>query len=300
MASQSPRTGAPVKVFEGVLDLEPTNMGLLFGRNGEALRKYVTGKSFHAIKKAYGEDFAAALKAVDGNTDDKSVRFKTDPEDLGRILVKVNFPSKEELEGKDNVPYTVEILCDTEDLNSPKFHEIVKKNMDTHAKNCSIKKAPEDKFTHKMVFTADLDHEGMIGRFVGARGKNIRALSDEVKEALGVSYVRICMNPASEPLARGPWKGKFIRLDTHEDNAFSVNIIVAANLPGGRQANFKDTMKVLVPVINAAVQRLEGDRFSGGGGGDTAEIMASEFLDGLSERPASPSYLPEECQTPPW
>jgi hypothetical protein len=126
---------------------------------------------------------------------------------------------------------------------------------------------------------------------VGARGKNIRALSEEVKEALGVSYVRICMNPASEPLARGPWKGKFIRIATTEDYNFPVNIIVAANLPGGRQADFKKTMKVLVPIINAAVQKLEPERF--GGSEDSAEIMASEFLDELSERPMSPAYTPE-------
>ena len=279
-----------MNAFSGVLDLDPANLGLFFGRNGESLRKYVTGKSFHAIKKIYGEDFAEALKKVDGNRDDKSLRFKTDPEDLGRILVKVNFPSKEELEGADTVAYTVEILCDKEDLNTEKYHEIVKKNMETHAKNCSVKKAPEDKFSHKMIFTANIDHEGLIGRFIGAGGKNIRALSEEVKSALGVSFVRINMVPASEPLSRGPWKGKFIRLETQSDG-FSVNIIVAANLPDGRNADYKKTMKAIVPIINASVQRLEEDLTTGG----NSEISASEFLDSLSGedyRPSSPCYDP--------
>jgi predicted RNA-binding protein YlqC (UPF0109 family) len=272
MASQSPRTGSPMNVFTGVLNLDPSNMGLFFGRNGEALRKYVTGKSFHAIKKTYGEDFAAALKAVDGNVDDKSVRFKTDPQDLGRILVKVNFPSKDELEGKDSVSYTVEILCDKEDLNTEKFHEIVKKNMETHAKNCSVKKAPEDKFSHKIVFTTNIDHEGLIGRFIGVKGKNIRALSEEVKSALGVSFVHISMVPVSEPLTRAPWRGKFIRLVSESDGV-PVNIIVSANLPGGHHADYVMTMKTIVPIINDSVQSLFFKEQSGG----DAEIMASEF-----------------------
>ncbi len=289
MASQSPRTGAPVKVFEGVLDISPSEMGLFFGPGGKSLRQFVTGKSFRMIVQAYGEDYAAALKSVDGNVDDKSVRFKTDPEDLGRILVKVNFPSKEELEGKENVSYTVEILCDNEDLNTEKFHAIIKKNMDIHAKNCTIKKDPMDKFSHKMVFTADLDHEGVIGRFVGSRGKNIKKLAEEVKEALGISFVRIAMVPASEALARGPWKGKYIRIKTHEDNNFPVNIIVSANIP---MADYKKVMRALVPIINESVQRLEQDRFSGG----DSEIMAADFLDSLAEdenmRPNSPPYTP--------
>ena len=293
MASQSPRTGTPVKVFEGVLNLSPEDLGQFFGRGGESLRKFVTGKSFRMIKELYGENYAADLKAVDGNVDDKSVRFKTSPEDLGRILVKVNFPPKEELSGKEDVPYKVEILCDNEDLNSPPYHAIVKKNLDTHAKNCTVKKAAEDKFSHKIIFTADLDHEGVIGRFVGTRGKNIKKLSEDVKAALGVPFVVIKMIPASETLSRGPWKGKFIRLKTHEDNNFPVNIVVATNLPAG-EADYKKVMKALVPIVNDSVQRLESDRFDGE---ESSEIMAAHFLDELSAdenmRPNSPSYTPD-------
>ena len=71
-----------------------------------------------------------------------------------------------------------------------------------------------DRFTHKIVFVAEINHEGQIGKFIGQGGKNIKSLTSQVNEALGTKNSRISMVPSNEEMKRPPWKNKFIRLKT--------------------------------------------------------------------------------------
>jgi len=276
---RSPRSGTELQPFEGVINLSPKSMGKFFGHKGEAFRKYVTGKSAFAVKRAYKEYYENALKEVNGNFDDKSVRYLMPPEDLGSILISIKFPPAEDLdEHASQIPYTALIINDKQNLS--KFMNIVKTNIDKHAANCMVKKDPHDRFTHKIVFVAEIDHEGQIGKFIGQGGKNIKHLTNQVIDSLGTSKVRISMVPSNTEMKRPPWKNKFIRLKTDPDNHFEVHIIVSANILGGHNADYKNTMCVLTPIISNAVINLQKVR-------ESSEVMASEFLDNIS-----PQYLP--------
>lgn len=273
-ATKSPRSGVEIQPYEGVIDMSPKSMGKFFGRSGEAFRKYVTGKSAFAVKRAYKEDFEKLLKDVDGNLDDKSVRSLTPPDELGSILISVKFPPSSELdENASQIPYTAQIINDKENLS--KFMPIVKSNLDKHADNCHVKKDPLDRFTHKIVYVAEIDHEGQIGKFIGQGGKNIKQLTNQVIDSLGTSQVRISMVPSHSEMKRQPWMNKFIRLKTDPDNHFEVHIIVSANIPGGREADYKKSMCTLTPIISQSVLRLQKVK-------ESSEVMASEFLDEFS------------------
>jgi len=277
---RSPRSGTEVQPFEGIIKLSPKSMGRFFGPKGESFRKYVTGKSAFAVKRAYTEFYENAVKEVDGNLDDKSVRYLTPPEDLGSILISIKFPPAGEInENASQIPYTTQIINDKENLS--KFMNIVKNNIDKHAANCTVKKDPNDRFTHKIVFVAEIDHEGQIGKFIGNRGKNIKHLTNQVIDSLGTSKVNISIVPSNTEIKRPPWKNKYIRLDTNPDNHFEVHIIVSANIPGGHHADYKKTMCALTPIISQSVINLQKVKES------SSEIMASEFLDNIS-----PQYLP--------
>ena len=275
--TKSPRSGDEIPPFEGVIDMSPKSMGKFFGRGGEAFRKYVTGKSAFAVNRAYKEHYDKTLKEVDGNLDDKSVRYLTLPEELGSILISVKFPPSKELdEHASQIPYTAQIINDKENLS--KFMPIVKANLDMHAKNCVVKKDPLDCFTHKIVFVAEIDHEGQIGKFIGQGGKNIKQLTNQIIDSLGTSKVRISMVPSNKEMKRSPWMNKYIRLNTDPNNNFEVYIVVAANLIGGREADYRKTMCSLTPIISQSVLKLQKVK-------ESAEVMASEFLDEISSYP---------------
>ena len=278
-SANSPRSGSEILPFEGVINLSPSCMGKFFGPKGESFRKYVTGKSAFAVKRAYKEDYEKALQAVDGNLDDKSVRYLTPTEELGSILISIKFPPKEELQNSSNVSYTAQIINDKENLS--KYMPIVQANLDKHAENCVVVKDPLDRFTHKIVFVAEINHEGQIGKFIGQGGKNIKSLTSQVNEALGTKNSRISMVPSNEEMKRPPWKNKFIRLKTDPDNHFEVHIIISANIPGGRQADYRKTMCSLTPIISQSVLKLQKVN-------ESAEVLASEFLDDFCS--GSPRY----------
>ena len=182
-------------------------------------------------------------------------------------------------ENASQIPYTAQIINDKENLS--KFMNIVKTNIDKHAANCTVKKDPNDRFTHKIVFVAEIDHEGQIGKFIGNRGKNIKHLTNQVIDSLGTSKVNITMVPSNTEMKRPPWMNKYIRLDTNPDNHFEVHIIVSANIPGGHHADYKKTLCALTPIISQSVLNLQKVKES------STEIMASEFLDNIA-----PQYLP--------
>ena len=275
--SKSPRSGAEIQPFEGFIDLSPSSMGKFFGRGGEAFRKYVTGKSAFAVKRAYQGEYEKLLKEVDGNLDDKSIRYLTPPEDLGPILISIKFPPSGDLdENASQIPYTSLIINDKENLS--KFMPIVKNNLDKHAANCTVKKNPLDSFSHKIVFVAEIDHEGQIGKFIGQGGKNIKHLTNQVIDALGTSSVRISMVPSNEEMKRSPWLNKYVRLNTDPNNNFEVYIIVSANIPGGRNADYKKTMCALTPIISQSVLKLQKIK-------ESSEVLASEFLNDFAPYP---------------
>ena len=265
----------PVEPFEGVIDMSPKSMGKFFGRGGEAFRKYVTGKSAFAVKRAYKEDYEKKIKDTEENHNETSL---TPPDDLGSILISIKFPPAGELdEHSSQIPYTAQIINEKEDLSV--FMSIVKSNLEKHAENCVVKKDPLDNFTHKIVFVAEIDHEGQIGKFIGQGGKNIKHTTNCVIDALGTSQVRISMVPSnSVEMKRPPWKNRYIRLDTDPNNNLEVYIIVAANVPGGREADYKKTMCSLTPIISQSVLKLQKVN-------ESSEVMASEFLNGMGVYP---------------
>ena len=154
------------KVLSGNLEnFTKENMGAFLGKGGDKLKKFVTVKSAIMVKDAYKKDF---------EEDDTS---KTNPDELGSVLIKVK------IEGENE--YQVSIHNEKENLD--KYLDIVMKNLFTHAKNCSKKRVVENKYRNKIAFVAELNHEGLIGKFVGSGGKKIKMLIPSIGLALIIS-----------------------------------------------------------------------------------------------------------------
>ena len=136
-------------------------------------------------------------------------------------MVKVKV---EEVDGQ--MEFTLSIHNDKENLDV--YQHIVKHNLFTHAKNCSVKK--NTKFRNHIVFSTNIS-QLIIGKFVGSKGKNIKMLSEKVKQALGVKFLSIKMLPENEVEKVRPLKNKVVRIKTDPDNTFGVQIIVSVNLP---------------------------------------------------------------------
>ena len=241
------------KVAQGFMEnFDKEHMGALIGKGGVSLKKFVTGKSAYQIKEAYAKDYS----------DDSE--NKTSPEDLGPILVKVKV---EEVDGQ--MEFTLSIHNDKENLDV--YQPIVRDNLFTHAKNCSVKK--NTKFRNHIVFSTNISHEGIIGKFVGSKGKNIKMLSEKVKQSLGVKFLSIKMVPLNEVEKVRPLKNKVVRIKTNPENTFEVQIIVSVNLPKELFEDYTTTMKKITPIINESVKKLDEDTFKG-----EDEIMADAFL----------------------
>ena len=260
---------AEPKVLCGNLEnFTKENMGAFLGRGGDKLKKFVTVKSAIMVKEAYKKDFEE-----DSNS-------KTNPAELGSVLIKVK------IEGENE--YQVSIHNEKENLD--KYLDIVMKNLFTHAKNCSKKRVVENKYRNKIAFVAELNHEGMIGKFVGSGGKNIKMLTSKVKEALGVQDAHVSIKSSSECGDISTWKNKKIRIKTNPDNHFEVQITVAVNLPEELFKDFKKTLQLLTPLVNKSVMDLEQPKDDYGD-----EICADDFLLGggtTQWAPSSPQYSP--------
>ena len=236
-------------VSQGLMEnFDKEHMGVFIGKGGIALKKFVTGKSAFQIKEAYEKDF-------DGSS--------TPPGDLGPILIKVKV---EEVDGE--MEFTISIHNDKENLDV--YQPIVKDNLFRHARNCSREK--KNNFRNNIVFTAEISHEGMIGKFVGSKGKNIKMLSEKVKQALGVKYLSIKIIPENEAEKVRTLKNKTIRINTNPNNNFQVQIIVSVNLPEELFKDYTGMMRKLAPLINDAVMKLDEDVH------EENEIMADIFL----------------------
>ena len=259
------------KVLSGNLEnFTKENMGAFLGKGGDKLKKFVTVKSAIMVKDAYKKDF--------GRYDSSW----TKPEELGSVLIKVK------IEGENE--YHVSIHNQKENLD--KYLEIVMKNLFTHAKNCTKKRVVENKYRNKIAFVAKINHEGLIGKFVGSGGKKIKMLTNNVKQALNVQDAHVSIKPISECGGISTWRNKKIRIKTESDNDFEVQITVAVNLPEELFKDFKKTLQILTPIINKSVLDLEEPK------DDYAdEICADDFLlrgGTISNNftPSSPQYIP--------
>jgi predicted RNA-binding protein YlqC (UPF0109 family) len=251
----------------GELNMDKANFGKFLGKGGSSLRKYVTGKSSFKVKEAY---------ARDKTSNDE----KTAPIDLGPVFVNVSLDDSGE-----NITFKITIRNANEDLT--KYLGIVKANLLKHSSNCSIVKSKEDTFTHKMVFSAGMGHEGCIGKFIGGGGKNIRSLCEKLKGALNVSFVYVTMVPAAgADMKKKPWGNQVLSIDTPVECNFAVNVFVCANLP--RDADFRSIMSSVVPMISGAIESANPRPSK-----EVETVSASEFMPGWSDfRPESPAYTP--------
>ena len=253
-----------------------SNLGLFIGKGGSSLKKYVTGKSSYQISKAYEQDFNPDWTC-----------HSTPPSELGPIMVRVVIDDKVSPGEKGN--FTITIRNDKEDLSE--YLSIVKGNLDKHADNFSKKKPREDTYSQKIVFVTNLENEGLIGKFVGSKGKNIRALSENICSTMGVENCFITIDPEGPKMVRGPWKNKVIRIESSKDFTCSVNIVVSLNLPGGRNADYNSSLRMLTPLISESVDNLAAKSYSNN------EVSANNFMDNWTapeSTPASPRYSNEE------
>jgi hypothetical protein len=252
--------------ISGTLTVPNENMGKFLGKGGALLKKYVTNKSAFQVTKAYEKDFV--------KESGKSV-----PSELGFILVQVELEK-----GEDNLTFKIVLHNDKENLS--KYVKIVKNNLVRHAENFSKEKLPEDKFSHKIVFATSIEYEGLIGKFIGGGGKNIKVLSSQVKKAFNLPFCYISMK-TQEDMARKPWGNKVIRLSTSPSAKIEVHVIVSMNLP--RDSVFGDVLKKLTPIISESVEKLSGPRQN-----KVSEILASDFLASTSWADAADCYDPND------
>ena len=233
--------------------MDKSDFGKLLGKGGCSCY----GKSAFQIKEAYGKN-----KASDDG--------KTDPAELGPVFVNVKLDDSGE-----KIAFSISIRNGKEDLT--KFLNIAKSNLFKHAANCAVKKAREDTFTHKMVFSAGMSHEGCIGKFIGGGGKNIRMLGDNLKSALNVPFVYVTMVAANEnEMKKKPWGHKVVSIDTPDDCNTEVHVLVCANLP--RDAQFRDIMGKVVPLVSDAIASANPRPSR-----DVETVSASDFVSGWSD-----------------
>lgn len=241
------------KISQGFMEnFDKEHMGALIGKGGVSLKKFVTGKSAYQIKEAYAKDYSNYSEN------------KTPPEDLGPVLVKVKVEEVDE-----QMEFTLSIHNDKENLD---VHQpIVKNNLFIHARNCSKKNS---KFRNHIVFSTNISHEGIIGKFIGNKGKNIKMLSEKVKQSLGVKFLSIRMTPENEVEKVRPHKNKVVRIKAEPENTFGVQIIISVNLPEELFNDYTTMMRKITPIINDSVMNLKEDKFKG----EDDEIMADAFL----------------------
>lgn len=267
VAPVTEKTWIDTEPLTGELNMDKADFGKLLGKGGQSLKKYVSGKSAFQILDAYTRD-----KTPDDG--------KTPRAELARPFVNVRLDNSGE-----KITFSISIRSDKEDLT--KYLSIVKANLFKHAANCAVKKAREDTFTHKMVFSAGMSHAGCIGKFVGQGGKNIRQFGENLKSALNVPFVYVTMIEANEnEMKKKPWGNKVLSIETPEDCNTEVHVLVCANLP--RDTQFRDIMGKVVPLVSDAIASANPRPSR-----DVETVSANDFVSGWGEyRPQSPEYCP--------
>jgi len=278
---------APVmepKTLTGTLAVSNEFLGRFIGKGGSNLKKYVTGKSAFQVSKEYEKNFQKDSELLTArNVIDETSKTMTVPSELGSILVHVKMDK-----GDENLTYKISIINKNQDLS--KYLGIVKNNLVKHAENFSKEKLPEDKFSHKIVFATSIEYEGLIGKFIGGGGKNIKILSSKVKKAFDLPFCFIAMK-TQEDMARKSWGNKVIRLSTSPSAKIEVHVIVSMNLP--RDSVFGDVLKKLTPIISESVGKLSAPRQN-----NVSEILASDFLAVTDWGDNSDCYDPNDGESP--
>ena len=265
------------KTLTGTLAVSNEFLGRFIGKGGSNLKKYVTGKSAFQVSKEYAKNFQKDSELLTArNVIDETSKTMTVPSELGSILVHVKMDK-----GDENLTYKISIINKNQDLS--KYIGIVKNNLVKHAEMFSKEKLPEDKFSHKIVFATSIEYEGLIGKFIGGGGKNIKVLISQVKKAFNIPFCYITMK-TQEDMTRKPWGNKVVRLSSSK-SSIDVNVIVSMNLP--RDSVFGDVLKKLTPIISESVEKLSGPRQN-----KVSEILASDFLASTSWADASDCYDP--------
>jgi len=270
------------KTLTGTLAVSNEFLGRFIGKGGSNLKKYVTGKSAFQVSKEYEKNFQKDSELLTArNVIDETSKTMTVPSELGSILVLVKMDK-----GEENLTFEITLINKNEDLS--KYLGIVKNNLVKHAANFSKEKLPEDKFSHKIVFATSIENEGLIGKFVGAGGKNIKVLSSKVKKAFDLPFCFIVMK-TQEDMARKSWENKVIRLPSPASSKVEVNVIVSMNLP--RDSLFGDVLKKLTPIILESVEKLSTPPPPQN---KVSEISASDFLKTTDWADASDCYDPND------
>ena len=230
----------PSNAVTGTLNVPNDEIGKFIGNNGNSLKKYVTGKSQFRIREDYEIDF----DKKSGKDSGMAV-----PSELGFIHVNVKLNKGEE----GFVSYKITLHNNKENLS--KYVGLVEKNLIKHSENFSKEKLPEDKFSHKFVFSTMIPNSSFIGKFFGKRGNNVKILSDEIKSELNVKFCYITMKESHEEMGREP-RDYFV-IDTSISEGIDVNIIVSMNLPKNPDKPvFEDALKKLSPIMKEAVHKL--------------------------------------------
>ena len=274
MASAS---ATPVKITSA-LSFDKKDVGRFIG----GLNKHVRGKTARQVGKAYADKFA--------KVSEEERKKMVPPRDLGFVGVKVNVSDDHDL-------VQLEAWLTNEKVDLSEFNPILEKNIATHSQQFSRPTPVEDRFTHKFGFAAWLYHQGMIGKFLGGGGKNVKKIADEIVAATGLSSCFINIRDASEAhQAKCPFKNRFVQIrQDGDDCSFEAVITISVNLRNGE--NPDEIMAKITRVLVSKIKKLgEKPRSSG------PEIIdAAAFLDSLDMEEAggqndwdsnSPRYSP--------
>ena len=286
MASAS---ATPVKITSS-LSFDKKDVGRFIG----GLNKHVRGKTARQVGRAYSDKFA--------KVSEEEQKKMVPPKDLGFVGVKVNVTDAQD----------VEAWLTNENVDLSEFNPILEKNIATHSQQFSRPTPVEDRFSHKFGFAVFLYHQGMIGKFLGAGGKNVKKIADEITAVTGLSSCFINIRDASEDhQAKRPFKNRFIQIYQNGDDCpFEATITVSVNLRNGE--NPDEIMAKITCILVPKILKLgEKPRYFKG-----PEIIdAVTYLDGLDMEfkdevvgaqidwdasnsprysPSSPTYSPDE------
>ncbi len=263
----------PTKI-QGVLTFNEKDTGRFIG----GLNKHVRGKTARQVFREYSKKFDRASEE-----DQKKM---VSPKEIGHIAVRVNV-------NREDGEVSHESWLENEKVSLEEFNGILEKNIQTHASQFSRPTPVEDRFTHKFAAVAALYHQGMIGKFLGGGGKNVKRIADDIAAATGLPSCFINIRDASEEHdAKRPFKNRFVRIECDGDCPFEAIITVSVNLKNGE--NPEEIMGKITRVLVPAVKSLGAPTRTRN---EPEFISADAFLGGLDFGPSAGGDSP--CYTPP-
>ena len=266
MASATAQT--PTKIY-GTLSFNVKDTGRFIG----GLNKHVRGKTARQVFREYSQKYDRASE--------EEQKKMVPPKELGHIAVRVNVIRDED----DDISH--ESWLENEKVSLDAFNGILEKNIQTHMAQFSRPTPVEDRFTHKFAWSAHLYHQGMIGKFLGGGGKNVKRIADEISAATGLPACYINIRDASEEhQAKRPFKNRFVRIDCGGDCPFEAIITVSVNLKNGEDPDM--IMGKITRVMVPAVKNLGVPNRSPA---EPEYVSADIFLGGLDFGPGTPTQV---------